>query len=83
MPFTMRREKTECPRRVSVSRRAGFDSHRLHQTSVLACARVGRGSRRLHARLTDNEVAGALGVGFLSLRGVIAPATFRRVAFTP
>ena len=30
MPFTAIREKTECPRRVSVSPTAGFDSHRLH-----------------------------------------------------
>ena len=30
MPLTAIRGKTECPRRVGVSRRFGFDSHRLH-----------------------------------------------------
>jgi hypothetical protein len=30
MPLTAIRGKTECPLRVSVSRRLGFDSHRLH-----------------------------------------------------
>jgi hypothetical protein len=30
MPLTAIRGKTECPRRVSVSLRSGFDSHRLH-----------------------------------------------------
>ena len=35
MPLTAIREKTECPRRVSVSLTAGFDSHRLHRFALL------------------------------------------------
>jgi hypothetical protein len=34
MPLTAIRGKTECPRRVSVSLRVGFDSHRLHRSTL-------------------------------------------------
>jgi len=36
MPLTAIRGKTECPRRVSVSRRLGFDSHRLHYLRLVS-----------------------------------------------
>jgi hypothetical protein len=49
MPLTAIRGKTECPRRVSVSLRVGFDSHRLHHdclTNTTFKAEVSRGVSR-------------------------------------
>jgi hypothetical protein len=41
MPLKTIRGKTKCPPRVSVSRRVGFDSHRLHQTSAVIADELG------------------------------------------
>jgi len=41
VPLIAIRGKTECPRRVSVSLRSGFDSHRLHYLRQV----IARGSR--------------------------------------
>ena len=41
MPLIAIRGKTECPRRVSVSLRSGFDSHRLHYLKLGTATRPG------------------------------------------
>jgi hypothetical protein len=77
MPLIAIRGKTECPRRVSVSQRVGFDSHRLHQFAL----RVGRLGRHEATRnvliwfiLADSQSDGDLACSAVNELGLVAQA---------